>query len=197
MEDKVKQYIKDTLKTSINIFNIIESDKIIHNEISDIVNACVKSLKLGGKILFAGNGGSAADAQHMAGEYVSRFAFDRPGMAAVSLATDTSILTAIGNDYGYDKVFARQVQAIGNAGDILMGYTTSGKSSNILNAFDVAKKNGIKSIAFTGGHGGSIVDKTDFIIQVPSTDTPRIQEAHAIIGHVICGLIEIEIFGKK
>jgi len=193
----MKQYIKDTLSASSYIFNIIENDDNMHNEICDIVEACVNSFKYGGKILLAGNGGSAADAQHMAGEYVSRFAFDRPAMAAISLSTDTSILTAIGNDYGYEKVFERQIQALGNDNDIFMGYTTSGKSPNILNAFDMAKERGMKCIAFVGNHGGPIVEKTDFIIEVPSEHTPRIQEAHAILGHIICGLIEIEIYGNK
>jgi len=159
--------------------------------------ACVKSLQAGGKILLAGNGGSAADAQHIAGELVSRFAFDRPGLPAVALTTDSSILTAIGNDYGYEKLFARQVQAQGKAGDVLIAYSTSGKSPNVLLAFETARAAGITTIGLTGNRGGPMTELCDFLLEVPSADTPKIQEGHLVLGHVLCGIIENEIFGEK
>jgi D-sedoheptulose 7-phosphate isomerase len=144
----------------------------------------------------AGNGGSAADAQHIAAEFVSRFAFDRPGLSAVALTTDTSILTAVGNDYGYDKLFSRQIQAIGRAGDIFMGYTTSGRSKNILNAFEEARIQGLVTIGLSGKNGGEIIELCDFLIEIPSQSTPKIQEGHLIVGHLVCGLVESAIFKK-
>jgi D-sedoheptulose 7-phosphate isomerase len=158
--------------------------------------ACVAALGAGGKILLAGNGGSAADAQHIAGELVSRFAFDRPGLPAVALTTDTSILTAIGNDYGYAELFARQIQALGRAGDVLLAYSTSGQSPNIIRALEAARHTGVKTIGLTGSRGGEMVALCDICIEVPSPHTPKIQEGHLVIGHILCGLIEDAIFGK-
>jgi D-sedoheptulose 7-phosphate isomerase len=156
--------------------------------------ACIKSLQQGGKILLAGNGGSAADSQHIAGELVSRFAFDRPGLAAIALTTDTSILTAIGNDYGYEKLFSRQVQANGNKGDVFIGYSTSGKSPNILRAFEEARARGLVCIGLTGNRGGAMQELCDYLLEVPSSDTPKIQEGHLVLGHILCLLIERAIF---
>ena len=152
--------------------------------------------KSGKKILLAGNGGSAADSQHIAGELVSRFAFDRPGLAAIALTTDTSILTAIGNDYGYECLFSRQIQALGEDGDIFIAYSTSGKSPNILKAITEAKDRGIYTIGLTGNRKAEMNDICDIILEVPSSDTPKIQEGHLIIGHILCGIIENKIFGK-
>lgn len=166
----------------------------LQEEIESIVLAIVKCLKSKGKLLLAGNGGSAADAQHIAGEFVSRFAFDRPGLSAVALTVDTSILTAIGNDYGYEKLFSRQVQAIGNAGDIFIGYSTSGKSPNILLAFEEAKAKGLLCIGLTGNRGGPMRDLCDHLLEVPSDSTPKIQEGHLVLGHIICGLVENAIY---
>lgn len=176
-------------------------DDMLHNaNLLDAVIAaavsCVDCLKSGGKILLAGNGGSAADAQHIAGELVSRFAIDRPGLAAIALTTDTSILTAIGNDYGYEKLFARQVQALGNAGDILIAYSTSGQSANILAGLQEARRKGLRTIGFTGNRGGPMLGLCDVLLEVPSPDTPKIQEGHLVLGHALCGLIETAIFGK-
>jgi D-sedoheptulose 7-phosphate isomerase len=151
-------------------------------------------LQQGGKILLAGNGGSAADAQHIAGEFVSRFAFDRPGLPAIALTTDTSIITAIGNDYGYEKLFARQVQANGNKGDVFIGYSTSGTSPNILRAFEEARKQGLVCIGLTGDRGGPMLELCDYLLEVPSNDTPKIQEGHLVLGHILCGLVENAIF---
>jgi D-sedoheptulose 7-phosphate isomerase len=148
------------------------------------------------KTLLAGNGGSAADAQHIAGEFVSRFYFDRPGLASIALTTDTSVITAIGNDYGYEKLFARQVQALGNEGDIFIGISTSGNSPNVLKALEVCKEKGIITIGLTGVTGGKMNDLCDLCIKVPSPETPRIQEAHILIGHIICCIVEEEIFAE-
>ena len=147
------------------------------------------------KTLLAGNGGSAADAQHIAGEFVSRFYFDRPGLPSIALSTDTSILTAIGNDYGYEKLFSRQVQAHGNQGDIFIGISTSGNSPNILEALRVCKDKGVFSIGLTGQSGGNMDALCDMCIKVPSPETPRIQECHILIGHIICCIVEEKLFG--
>lgn len=157
-------------------------------------NACVDCLRHGGKILLAGNGGSAADAQHMAGEYVSRFMFDRPGLAAIALTTDTSIITAIGNDYGYEKLFARQVQALGRAGDVFIGYSTSGRSENIVQGFEAARNGRLTCIGFTGNRGGPMRELCDILLEVPASETPKIQEGHFVLGHIICALVERAMF---
>lgn len=156
--------------------------------------ACITALSNGSKILLAGNGGSAADAQHIAGEFVSRFAFDRPGLPAIALTTDTSILTAIGNDYGYDKLFARQVQAHAQKGDVFIAYSTSGKSPNVIVALQEAKSRGVVCIGMTGNLGGPMKDLCDHYLDVPSVDTPKIQEGHAVLGHILCGLVERALF---
>jgi D-sedoheptulose 7-phosphate isomerase len=156
--------------------------------------ACIASLNNGGKILLAGNGGSAADAQHIAGEFVSRFAFDRPGLPAIALTTDTSILTAIGNDYGYEKLFARQVQAHAQKGDVFIAYSTSGKSPNVIAALQEAKSRGVVCIGMTGNRGGPMKELCEYYLDVPSADTPKIQEGHAVLGHILCGLVERALF---
>jgi D-sedoheptulose 7-phosphate isomerase len=172
---------------------MIENDMLL-TALEESVQVCVNCLQNGGKILLAGNGGSAADAQHIAAELVSRFAFDRPGLSAMALTTDSSILTSIGNDYGFEKLFARQIQANGNAGDIFIGYSTSGQSANILCAFDAAREGGLICIGFTGNKGGKMLEKCDYILEVPSADTPKIQEGHLVLGHILCGLVEQAIF---
>lgn len=156
--------------------------------------ACIECLREGGKILLAGNGGSAADAQHIAGELVSRFAFDRPGLPAMALTTDSSILTAIGNDYGYELLFARQIQAHGQKGDVFIGYSTSGRSPNVLLAFKEARLKGMICIGLTGNRGGPMLDLCDYLLEVPSADTPKIQEGHLVLGHILCGLVENAMF---
>ncbi|MEI7473288.1 MAG: D-sedoheptulose 7-phosphate isomerase [bacterium] len=178
------------------IKNVLENENFI-KQIEDVASEAIKAYQRGNKILVAGNGGSAADAQHIAGELVSRFYFDRPGLAAIALTTDTSILTAIGNDYGYDSVFARQVQANGVNGDIFIGITTSGNSPNIITAFEQAKKMGIMSVCLTGKEGGNSKLISDYCLCVPSSITPRIQEVHILIGHILCAIIEEALFGKK
>lgn len=154
------------------------------------------TLRAGNKVMLAGNGGSAADAQHLAAEFVSRFEFDRPGLASIALNTDTSMLTAIGNDYGYDCVFARQVEANGRSGDVFIGISTSGNSKNVLRAVDACKARGIATVALCGA-GGRLREVCDHALEVPSTHTPRIQESHILLGHVVCGLVEESIWGAS
>lgn len=197
MEDFLNMYITDQIIETQRIIGGMLADDSLISVVTGAAEACAKSLQNGGKILLAGNGGSAADAQHIAGELVSRFAFDRPGLSAVALTTDTSIITAIGNDYGYENLFARQVQAHGKDSDVFIGYSTSGKSPNILKAFEVARGIGIVTIGLTGNRGGPMHDLCDHLLVVPSADTPKIQEGHLVLGHIICGLIENAIFGQS
>lgn len=170
-------------------------DAALLSVLEQAAGSCINAFQQNHRILLAGNGGSAADAQHIAGEFVSRFAFDRPGLPAIALTTDTSIMTAIGNDYGYEKLFARQVQAHGNRGDVFIGYSTSGKSPNILLAFEEARRLGLICIGLTGNRGGPMRELCDHLLEVPSSDTPKIQEGHLVLGHILCGLVENAIFG--
>lgn len=163
-------------------------------EAADAVAAAAElvahALRAGGKVLLCGNGGSAADAQHIAGELVGRFKIERPAFHAVALTTDTSVLTAVANDYGFDEVFARQVEGLGAEGDVLMAYSTSGNSPNVLRAIEKARAIGMKTVGLTGAGGGQMVDRCDVCIMAPSDDTPIIQECHAAAGHTICLLVE-------
>nr|WP_245924346.1 D-sedoheptulose 7-phosphate isomerase [Niveispirillum cyanobacteriorum] len=174
----------------------MQADRDLCKRVADVVELSVTTLKAGNKILFAGNGGSAADAQHWAGELVSRFNYDRPGLAAIALTTDTSILTAISNDYGYDYSFARQIEALGREGDVLFALSTSGRSKNIVRALAACKERGVKTVGFTGSTGSDMQALCDHCLCIPSAHTPRIQEGHEVLGHMICGLIEQRIFPK-
>ena len=165
--------------------------------LSAIAEAWVTALKAGNKVLFFGNGGSAADAQHLAAELVVRYRINRRALPSIALTTDTSILTAIGNDYGYEKLFSRQIQALGRPGDVFVGYSTSGKSPNVLRAFEEARRIGLVCVGMTGNRGGPMHELCDHVLAVPSESTPKIQEGHLVLGHIICGLVEAEIFGKK
>jgi D-sedoheptulose 7-phosphate isomerase len=187
-------YINERIKEAQRVMSAMLIDESLLNTVEQAALACIKCIRDGGKILLAGNGGSAADAQHIAGEFVSRFAFDRPGLPAIALTTDTSILTAIGNDYGYEKLFARQIQALGQRGDVFIGYSTSGKSPNVLLAFEEAREKGMLCIGFTGNRGGIMKSLCEFLLEVPSADTPKIQEGHLVLGHILCGLVENAIF---
>lgn len=190
----MKDYIKNQITEAQRVMTSMLTEPVLLEIVEAASRACIECLQNGGKILLAGNGGSAADAQHIAGEFVSRFAFDRHGLAAIALTTDTSILTAIGNDYGYDKLFARQIQALGQKGDVFIGYTTSGKSPNILLALKEARLRGLICIGLTGNRGGPILELCDYLLEVPSADTPKIQEGHLVLGHILCGLVENTIF---
>lgn len=192
----MQRYINEKINETQQVLQAMAADSTLQTKLEQTALACIQCLRAGGKILLAGNGGSAADAQHIAGEFVSRFAFDRPGLPAIALTTDTSILTAIGNDYGYEKLFARQIQAHGQKGDVFIGYTTSGKSPNILLALEEARMRGLVTIGLTGNRGGPIGKLCDHVLDIPSADTPRIQEGHAVLGHILCGLVEEAIFGR-
>lgn len=185
MENQVTSYLED----SLSVVSSIVANKGLQSKIEQLALLIVSSLKKGGKIMFIGNGGSAADSQHMAAEYVSRFAFDRKGLPGIALTTDTSILTAIGNDYSFDNVFSRQLNALGNEGDILIAYSTSGRSLNIVKAINEAKSMGIYSVLFTGLEG-SALSNADLTIASPSSSTPHIQEGHLILGRLLCYLVE-------
>ncbi|PZW40429.1 phosphoheptose isomerase [Humitalea rosea] len=175
----------------------LAADTAICASVDQAASLVVASLRDGGKLLLCGNGGSAADAQHWAAELVSRFQYDRPGLAAIALTTDSSIMTAIGNDYGYERLFARQIEALGRAGDVLFALSTSGNSPNILAALTTARGMGIGCVGFTGGSGGKMVGLCDIALVMPSTNTARIQEGHEAVGHAICGMIEHQIFPKN
>lgn len=197
MENQLKSSIQNQLRETARVVGLMAEDAQLHGRVEAVVTACVNALRAGGKILIAGNGGSAADAQHIAGELVSRFAFDRPGLPSIALTTDTSILTAIGNDYGYEKVFARQVQALGRAGDVFIGISTSGKSPNVLAALKEARAMGLVCVGFTGANGGSMAQLCDHLLETPSAKTPNIQEGHIALAHIVCGLIESSCFPKS
>lgn len=187
--------IESQILASIEVKQKILADKELIDRIAEVAEVCVQAYKRGNRVLLAGNGGSAADAQHIAAEFVSRFMFDRPGLPAIALTTDTSMLTAIGNDYGYEKVFLRQLEANGKPGDVFIGITTSGNSPNILRAIERCHDLKITSIGLAG-IGGKISNLCDHLISVPSNQTPRIQESHIMIGHIICGYVESSLFNN-
>jgi D-sedoheptulose 7-phosphate isomerase len=172
------------------ISNVIET---MQSDILTASDTVVETLKSGGKILLCGNGGSAADAQHIAAELTGRYKTERRGLAGIALTTDTSALTAIGNDYGYDAVFSRQAEALCNAGDLLIGISTSGNSKNVINAMNTAKELGAKTLALCGRDGGEMAKIANFSLVVPDSDTPRIQEMHILIGHILCQAIDMEL----
>jgi len=189
--------ITQAIQNSINVKQQILDNNELLDKIEQSIDLIINALNNGNKILFCGNGGSAADAQHLAAELSGRFYFDRAPLASEALHCNSSYLTAVANDYGYDEVFARIIKGIGKKGDVLVGLSTSGNSQNIIKAFEVAKQQGINVIAFTGATGGKMKELADILLNVPSTDTPRIQEAHITVGHVICEQVEQRIFGAK
>ncbi|WP_416872722.1 D-sedoheptulose 7-phosphate isomerase [Helicobacter ganmani] len=194
--DSLEVYVKNQIADSIATKQKILGNESLLQQIKQAGLKCIEVYKNGNKTLIAGNGGSAADAQHIAGEFVSRFYFDRPGIPSIALTTDTSILTAIGNDYGYEKIFARQLEANGVKGDLFIGISTSGNSKNILEALKVCKNKGIFSVGLSGESGGAMRELCDICIKVPSNTTPRIQESHILIGHILCAIVEEQLFGK-
>lgn len=187
--------IREQILSSISTKKSMLDNPELLNLIEKAAVLILDGYKFGNKTLLAGNGGSAADAQHIAGEFVSRFYFDRPGIPAMALNTDTSVLTSIGNDYGYEKIFARQIQAHGQKGDIVICISTSGNSRNIIEALLTCKEKGIKTIGLTGMGKGRMTELCDICIEVPSLETPRIQEAHILIGHILCCIVEDQLFG--
>lgn len=197
MSGSMQNNLLAALSSSLEIMQRMQADPAFAPLLHQVCEVCVESYRKSGKLLIAGNGGSAADAQHFAGELVSRFEFDRPPLAAIALTTDTSILTAIGNDYGYRDVFSRQILAHGLHGDIFVAISTSGNSGNILDAIVTARKIGLTVVGLSGQTGGEMKDLCDYCICAPSSSTPRIQECHLVIEHTICGYIEEAIFGDS
>ena len=197
MAGSLSAHVDAELEKSRQLIDAIAADATLREQVLDVVARCVAALTRGNKILFAGNGGSAADAQHWAAELVSRFNYDRPGLPGIALTTDTSALTAIGNDYGYERLFARQVEALGREGDVLFAISTSGNSKNILLAIDTARTAGIDVIGFTGRKGGAMAESCTVCMRMPSDETPKIQEGHELIGHMVCGMIEREMFPRE
>jgi D-sedoheptulose 7-phosphate isomerase len=188
----VQAAIRDTGR----LLETMAADAALCDATAQAAALVVTALRAGRKLLLCGNGGSAADAQHWAGELVSRFYYDRPGLPAIALTTDTSILTAIGNDYGYDRVFSRQVEALGQQGDVLFAISTSGNSKNVIAAIEAARARGIAVVGFTGESGGAMAGLCDLCIRIPSPSTPRIQEGHEVLGHAICAMVEAAIFPR-
>lgn len=190
--EKIKAIISD----SIQVKSAILADDRLLQVVKDCVYIIVSAFESGKKVLFCGNGGSAADAQHLAAEFSGRFYTDRDALPAEALHCNTSYITAVGNDYGYDVIYSRMIKGIGNKGDVLVGLSTSGNSKNIIQAFEAAKEKEMLTIAFTGSGGGRLKKLADFLINVPSDDTPRIQESHIMLGHIICQLVEETYFSK-
>ncbi len=186
--------IKQLINNSIEVKQQLLADEKLMSVIEESISLITLAFRNGNKVLFCGNGGSAADAQHLAAEFSGRFYIDRPALPAEALHCNTSYLTAVANDYSYDLIYARLLQGIGNKGDVLIGLSTSGNSKNIIKAFEVAKEKGMITIGFTGATGGSIKNSSDYLLNVPSTDTPRIQECHMLAGHIICQLVEANLF---
>jgi D-sedoheptulose 7-phosphate isomerase len=187
--ERLKKGILDSIRVKESVLN----DETLLSAIVSVGELMVETVKRGNRVIFAGNGGSAADAQHLAAEFVSRFEFDRPGLPSLSLSTDTSMITAIGNDYGYENLFKRQLEAQARAGDMFVGITTSGTSKNVLAAFNVCKSLNVTSVALCGS-GGELENLVDVAIKVPSLHTARIQEVHITVGHMLCQHVELEMF---
>jgi D-sedoheptulose 7-phosphate isomerase len=187
--------IRNIIEASVLVKQQILSDEALQQKIENAVSTIVQSFNAGNKVLFCGNGGSAADAQHLAAEFSGRFYKDRKALPSEALHCNTSYLTAVANDYSFDSIYSRIIDGIGNNGDVLVGLSTSGNSANILKAFEVAKSKGVITIGLTGSTGGQMKQVSDILLNVPSNDTPRIQESHIMIGHIICQLVEEQIFG--
>ena len=192
-EHRVSELIEASIATKQSLLR--STDVVL--TVAKVSEVLVNALKQGNKALLFGNGGSAADAQHIAAELVGRFAFDRPALPALALSVNSSCVTAIGNDYGFDRVFSRQLEALARPGDVAIGISTSGNSSNVLNAMSTARKMSLHTIALTGSTGGNLRGSVDHCICVPSNETPRIQECHILIGHIIAELVEREIFHEQ
>lgn len=190
----MKQLIQQSIQESISVKQNLLNDQVFLQKIEDAARCMVRTFQNGGKVLLCGNGGSAADAQHIAAELSGRFYTDRPPLFAEALHVNSSYVTAVANDYGYEQVFSRMVQAAGKPGDVLIAFSTSGNSPNILKAIESAKTQGMQVIGFTGASGGKMADECDILLNVPSSDTPRIQEAHILIGHILCQWVEAEMF---
>lgn len=191
-----KERIEAAIRQSLETKQLIINNSELIDRLHQAAKICIEALQNGGKVLFAGNGGSAADAQHLAAELSGRFYYDRPPLNSEALHVNTSYLTAVANDYSYDEIYARLILGIAKQGDVLIGLSTSGNSKNIIKAFEAAKNMGVTCIAFTGATGGHMKVLSDVLINVPSLDTPRIQESHIMLGHILCELVEATIFPR-
>ena len=194
MDSPDLRYVVEEFQSSVAVKQRILEDSAFIEQVLHMGQLLIERYRCGNKLLIGGNGGSAADAQHIAAEFVSRFNFDRPGLPALALTTDTSILTAVGNDYGYDQLFRRQLEANGVAGDVFLGISTSGNSPNILQALEAAAEKGVTTFGMTGESGGAMRELCDYCLCVPSAETPRIQEVHILIGHTLCAMVELALF---
>lgn len=190
------KFVRGEIESSVQSKMKLLEDPRFLEIVAKVSDVCINAYKNGNKTLFAGNGGSAADAQHLAAEFVSRFYFDRPGLPSISLSSDPSVVTAIGNDYGYENLFARQVEAHGKRGDVFFGISTSGKSPNVIKAIAKAKEMGLITVALTSAKGADMGAMCDYALCVPGTITPKIQESHITIGHAICAAVEEALFKK-
>ena len=197
MSDLIQQLIDKQIEESISVKQTLARSPHVISAIRQTAQRCVDVYCKNHKILIAGNGGSAADAQHMAAELSGRFNFDRPGIPAIALTSNSSAVTAIGNDYGYHKVFSRQIQAFGQPGDLFLGISTSGNSQNVLEAIDQSKISGLQTIGLTGAAPSAMSEMCDVCIQIPSVDTARVQECHILIVHLLCAAVEETLFGKE
>jgi D-sedoheptulose 7-phosphate isomerase len=186
--------IKDLITASISVKQQVLNNEALLSVVKETVDVIVAAFKNGNKVLFCGNGGSAADAQHLAAEFSGRFYIDRDALPAEALHCNTSYLTAVANDYSYDAIYSRLIKGIGIKGDVLIGLSTSGNSTNIVKAFETAKEKGMLTVGFTGESGGRMKPLSDYLVNIPSTDTPRIQECHMLVGHIICQLVEEKLF---
>ena len=193
----MEKIVKEILNESIRVKKKIVDDPSLLSQIKEISLLIIEAYRRKKKVILFGNGGSAADAQHIAGELVNRLHLEREALPAIALTTDSSVLTSIANDYDYSRIFARQVEAWAKQGDVVIGISTSGSSSNVIEAVKTAKEKGAKTVGFTGNKGGKLAELVDFVISVPSDETPRIQESHITILHIICCLVERELFGDK
>jgi D-sedoheptulose 7-phosphate isomerase len=193
----VKNLVREKLVEGLAVVEAVAQDPALHATLTDAAAVTATALKAGRKLMVAGNGGSAADAQHLVAEFVSRLVADRPAMRAVALTTDTSILTAVGNDYGYERIFTRQIEAIGQPGDVFMGISTSGNSPNVLRALELSRTMGIATIGLTGKTGGKMRDLCDYLIAIPSDVTMYIQQAHLALEHIFCLIVECQYFATE
>lgn len=193
----MEKIVKEILNESIRVKKKIVDDPSLLSQINQISSIIIEAYRRKKKVILFGNGGSAADAQHIAGELVNRLHLEREALPAIALTTDSSVLTSIANDYDYSRIFARQVEALAKEGDVVIGISTSGSSSNVIEAVKTAKEKGAKTVGFTGNKGGKLAELVDFVISVPSDETARVQESHITILHIICCLVERELFGHK
>jgi D-sedoheptulose 7-phosphate isomerase len=189
-------FIQQKLQSSIDLKTQLINDKLLLEKVSTVANKIIECYKNKGKVLFCGNGGSAADSQHLAAELSGRFYYDRPPLFSEALHVNTSYLTAVANDYSYNEVYSRLLEAMGNKGDVLIGLSTSGNSGNMVKAFEKANELGMITVGFTGNTGGKMKELSQILVNIPSLDTPRIQECHMILGHTLCEIVEMQLFPK-